>query len=35
MTDGVQDELRETVTEAKVSEPFEEYVKQVEMKSIV
>ena len=35
MTDGVKDELFETVTEAKVSEPFEEYVKQVEMKSIV
>ena len=35
MTDGIQDELRETVTEAKVSEPLEEYVKQVEMKSIV
>ena len=35
MTDGVQNELCETVTEAKVYEPFEEYVKQVEMKSIV
>ena len=35
MTDGVQDELLETVTEAKVSEPFEEYVKPVKMKSIV
>ena len=27
MTDGVQFELLETVTKAKVYEPFEEYVK--------
>ena len=35
MIDGLQDELCETVAEAYVSEPFEEYAKQVKVKSLV
>ena len=35
MIDGLQDELCETVAEAYVYEPFEEYAKQVKVKLLV
>ena len=35
MIHGLQDELCETVAEAYVDEPFEEYAKQMKVKSLV